>query len=227
MKAHRHLAGLALLLLFAALIGGCASGPPPTSTELGEQALLRGDWRTAQRQFEIALHSDPRSGRAWLGAARAHLAGHDAEEALSSLGMLARVDPERFKGEGRPTYADALEGVTRVRLARRQTPSALVAARALAKLEPERPGLYRILGDAILAEADRRRLRGDRQSAFALFQEASRVVPQKLSGWIGAAEMLIESQQGKGAVRLLDSARQYHPSSTEIRALTIQAIGVH
>ncbi len=226
MKPHRHLAGLALLVLFVALVEGCASGPPPTSTELAEQALLRGDWKTAQLQFEIALHADPRSGRAWLGAARAHLAGHDAEQALSSLGMLARFDPERFNGEAKPTYADALEGVTRLRLARNQTPSALVAVRALAELDPERRGLIRLLGDAILAEADRRRLRGDRQSAFALFQEASRVVPQRLKGWIGAAEMLLESGQGKGAVRLLESARQYHPTSGEIRTLTIQALGV-
>jgi len=226
MRSHRHLAGLVSLVLFVALVEGCASGPPPTPTELAEQALLRGDWKTAQRQFEIALHTEPRSGRAWLGAARAHLAGHDAEQALSSLGMLARVDPPRFKGEGKPTYADALEGVTRLRLARKQTPSALVAVRALATLDPERRGLSRILGDAILAEADRRRLRGDRQAAFALFQEATRVVPQKLSGWIGAAEMLIESQQGKGAVRLLESARQYHPTSGEIRLLTIQALEV-
>jgi tetratricopeptide (TPR) repeat protein len=225
MKPHRHLAGLALLVLFVALVEGCASGPPPTPTELAEQALLRGDWRMAQRQFEVVLHTDPRNGRAWLGAARAHLVGHDPEQALSSLGMLARVDPLRFKGEARPTYADALEGVTKLRLARKQTPSALVAVRALAKLDPERRGLNRILGDVILAEADRLRLRGDRQAAFALFQEATRVVPQMLSGWIGAAEMLIESEQGKGAVRLLESARQYHPASGEIRMLTIQALG--
>ena len=82
------------------------------------------------------------------------------------------------------------------------------------------------MADAVLAEASRLRLRGNRRGAFALFQEASRIAPQRLEGWLGAAEIMVESNQGKAAVRFLEAARKYHPTSGEIRMLSIQAISV-
>lgn len=224
MSLHRRFIGIVLLALLLALFEGCASGPPPTDTELGEQALARGDWRQAKNHFSIALRKDPRAGRAWLGQSRAQIAGRDPEAALRSLSSLAKVDPERFSGEGRPVYAKALHEAAAARLAKGQSQAALVAARALAKLEPGRRGLDRVLGEAILAEAGRLRLRGNREAAFALYQEAAKVVPQRLEGWLGAAEILIESNRGKVAVRLLQAAREYHPTSGEIRMLSIQAL---
>jgi len=225
MNRRRRGIGLSLLLgLGLALLEGCASGPPPTPIELAEQALIEEDWRTAQSQFAIALRADPGSGRAWLGQARAQLGGRDPEAALTSLGQLARVDRARFLGDAQQTYADALEGATRQRLAGKQVAAAYLAARALAKVDPERRGLHRLLGKAILAEADRLRLLGDPQSALPLFQEATRVVPESLEAWVGAAEIMIESRQGKDAVRLLEAARQYHPTAGEIRMLTIHAL---
>jgi tetratricopeptide (TPR) repeat protein len=220
-----RLLALVLLVLSVALVDGCANGPPPTETELGEQALDRGDWRAARIHFAIALRIEPRDGRAWLGQARAQNAGREPEAALASLKSLTRADPALFQGaEGRATYADALHGAAVERLARKQPKQALAAARALAKLDPERRGLNRLLGDVALAEAGRLRLRGDRNGAFALYQEASRIVPQRLEGWLGAAEIMIEANQGKSAVRYLEAARQYHPTSGEIRMLSIQAI---
>jgi len=224
MSLHRRFIGIVLLALLLALFEGCASGPPPTDTELGEQALARGDWRQAKNHFSIALRKDPRAGRAWLGQSRAQIEGRDPEAALRSLSSLAKVDPERFSGEGRPVYAKALHEAAAARLAKGQSQAALVAARALAKLEPGRRGLDRVLGEAILAEAGRLRLRGNREAAFALYQEAAKVVPQRLEGWLGAAEILIESNRGKVAVRLLQAAREYHPTSGEIRMLSIQAL---
>lgn len=224
MSVHRRFVGVVLLALLVALFEGCASGPPPTDTELGEQALARGDWRQARSHFSIALRKDPRAGRAWLGQARAQIEGRDPEAALRSLSSLAKVDRERFTGEGRSVYANALHEAAVARLARGQSQAALVAARALAKLEPERRGLERVLGEALLAEASRFRLRGNREAAFALYQEAAQTVPQRLEGWLGAAEILIESNRGRVAVRLLQAAREHHPTSGEIRMLSIQAL---
>ena len=115
-SARRGRAALGLLFV-GVLLQACASGPPPTATDLGEQALERGDWRSARNQFTIALRSDPRDGRAWLGQARAELAGRDPEAALGSLGNLARVDRARWldPDQGKPVYADALEAATRRR----------------------------------------------------------------------------------------------------------------
>ena len=224
MSLNPRFIAIVLLALVIALIEGCASGPPPTDTELGEQALARGDWRRAKSHFAIALKKDPRAGRAWLGQSRAQIDGRDPESALRSLSSLAGVDPERFRGEGRAVYANALHEAAAARLAKGQSQAALVAARALAKLEPQRRGLDRVLGEAILAEAGRLRLRGNREAAFALYQEAAKFVPQRLEGWLGAAEILIESNRGKVAVRLLQAAREYHPTSGEIRMLSIQAL---
>lgn len=212
-----------MALIFAGL-QGCANGPPPTETELGELALAEGEWRKARTHFALALRENSENGRAWLGQAQADLAGRDPEAALRSLGGLAKVDAERFRGIGRETYAEALAGATRQRLKRDQSQAALVTARALAKMEPERSGIKRLLGDALLAEGDRLRLRGDPQGAYALFVEATRVDPSQLQAWVGTAELLIEARDGKSAVRLLEAARKYHPTSGEIRTLTIQAL---
>lgn len=206
------------------LLAGCASGPPPTETELGEQALVAGDWRGALTHFALALRADPADGRARLGEARAHLSGRDPEAALRSFGALARIDRTRFQGEGREPYADALAAAVRVRLRRDQSEAAVAAARALTRLEPDRVGVRRLLAEALLAEAERQRLRGDAQKAYALYAETTRTDPSQLAGWVGSAELLIESKDGKGAVRLLEAARRYHPTAGEIRTLTIQAL---
>ncbi len=226
-SARRGRAALGLLVV-GVLLQACASGPPPTATDLGEQALERGDWRSARNQFTIALRSDPRNGRAWLGQARAELAGRDPEAALGSLGNLARVDRARWldPDQGKPVYADALEAATRRRIGRKQTEAALAAVRGLAQIDPDRRGLDRLLGDALLAEGDRLRLLGQRAPAYALFEEACRVVPHRLEAWLGAAEILIETRKGPGAVRLLEAARRHHPTAGEIRLLTLRAMGL-
>ena len=206
------------------LLAGCATGPPPTETELGEQALLEGDWREALTHFALALRVDAADGRARLGQARAHLAGRDPEASLRSFGALAQVDRVRFQGEARAPYADALAAAIRVRLRRDQSEAALAAARALAQLEPDRVGVRRLLAEALLGEAERQRLRGDAQKAYALYVETTRTDPSQLAGWIRSAELLIEAKDGKGAVRLLEAARRHHPTAGEIRTLTIQAL---
>jgi predicted Zn-dependent protease len=224
MSCHRRFLALALLALAFVALEGCATAPPPTDMELGEQALAHGDWREARNHFAIALKKNPREGRAWLGEARAHLAGRDPEAALRSLGSLAKVDAERFKLDGRPVYADALHGAAVRRLDQKQSQAALVAVRALAEWEPDRRGLNRLLGDTLIAEGTRLRLRGQREAAYALFREAALVVPQRLDGWLAAAEIMIESNRGKDAVRLLEAARKFHPTAGEIRMLSIQAL---
>lgn len=223
MSIHRKVAGL-LLLVGLVVIQGCAGGPPPTAVELGEAALERGDWRAARTHFAEALQVDPGQGRAWQGQARAQLLGQDPEAALRSLASLARVDPERFSGSSRSTYADALAAATTLRLARKQSEAAMISVRALAKLEPDRRGLDRLLGRALVAEGLRRRLVGDRDTALVLYSEACQVLPQSLDAWEGAAEILLESRKGKDAVRLLEAARKVHPTAGSIRSLTLQAL---
>lgn len=220
---RRSLIVVALLIANFAL-PACVNGPPPTDVELGELALARGDWRQAKIHFAIALNRDSRNGRAWLGQAKAEVAGRDPEAALRSIKSLAQVDPATFQSDSRATYADALHGAAAARLAQKQTPAALVAARALAKLDPERTGLVRLMGDTLLAEAGRLRLVGQPKAAFTLFREAAQIAPQRLDAWIGAAEIMIESNRGKDAVRLLEAGRRYHPTSREIRMLSIQAV---
>lgn len=215
---------LALALVVSA-IGGCASGPPPTPTELGESALAEGDWRAALNHFTVAVKADSANGRAWLGRGQAFLTGRDPEAALQSLVQLSKVDVGRFRGAGRSTYGDALAGAIRLRLERQQAEAALVAARALSQLEPNRGGVRRLLGEALLAEGDRQRLRGDPRAAYALLSEATQVDPSQLAAWIASAELLIEAKDGKGAVRLLEAARKHHPTAREIRTLSIQALG--
>ena len=214
------------LLLAVTLVQGCASGPPPTPTELGLSALEGGDWRAAKTHFATALEADASDGVAWHGQARAQLAGRDPEAALASLGRLSKVEPARFRDAALPTYRDALEGAARHRLDRDQSEAALQAVRALAKLEPARRGLPRLLGQALLAEANRLRLRGRRDEAFALFKEACHVTPGTLEVWVGAAEILLEKRQGKKAIRLLEQARKQHPTAGSIRTLTLQAMRV-
>lgn len=219
--------GCALALaLGMGLTAGCASAPPPTPNELGEAALAQNDWRAALTHFARALELDARDGRALQGQAASQLRGRDPEAALDTLGRLSKLDPERFRFEARPLYADALEAATARRLERKQSQAALVAARALAGLEPRRNGLPRLIGRALLDEADRLRLRGDAKSALALYQEARRVTPGVLEAWIGAAEILIENRQGKQAIRLLEAAREFHPTAGAIRVLTLQALRV-
>jgi tetratricopeptide (TPR) repeat protein len=217
---------LLALFLAAALAWGCASGPPPTALELGEAALEQGDWRAAQVHFEQAVRENSDLGQAWLGQAQASLAGRDPERALRSLGRLAQVDPELFSGGARATYADALEAATRSRLQHGQAAAALVAARALVALEPNRSGLDRLLGSALLAEAERLRLLGEREPALALYREACGVVPQSLDAWVGAAELLIEARKGKETVKLLEAARKVHPTAGSIRSLSLQALKI-
>jgi tetratricopeptide (TPR) repeat protein len=220
-STHRILSGLVIAL---GLVLGCASGPPPTPVELGEAALERGDWRAAKTHFAEALRLDAEQGRAWHGQARAQLRGRDPEGALRSLSSLARADAETFSGEARSTYTDSLEAVTRLRLDREQSEAAMVAVRALVDLDPERRGLARLLGSALVREAERRRLLGDRDSALALYREACRVVPQTLEAWVGAVEILLEAKKGREAVRLLEAARKVHPTAGAIRSLSLQAL---
>ena len=218
---------LALLIALGLLsLQGCATGPPPTPTQLGLAALETGDWRAAKTQFAIALRADAKNGEAWLGQARAQLMGRDPEAALRSLSSLAKVDRRRFQTQARETYADALEDASRQRLTRKQPEAALAAVRALAQLEPERPGLGGLLGPALIAEADRRRMVGDRPAALDLLREACGVVPHRLEAWVGAAEILLETRQGNEAIRLLEAARVYHPTAGSIRMLTLQALNL-
>lgn len=220
-KRFRTVLVLYFVVLFA---NGCASGPPPTPVERGEAALASGDWRSAKTLFAEALRAEPRSGRAWLGQARAQLAGRDPEGTLRSLSSLSRVDRPLFDGDARVTYAEGLEDMTRVRLHREQSEAALVTARALIKLEPQRRDLDPLLGRALVAEAARRRWLGHHKESLALYREACQVVPSTLDAWLGAAEILIEQNHGKEAMQLLEIARKTHPTAGQIRTLTIQAL---
>jgi len=211
-------------LILIGLLQACASGPPPTATELGEAALARGDWAQARIHFHGALADDPGQGRAWLGQAQAEVEGRDPEAALRSLSGLARVDRARFEQDAPEIYADTLEAVTRQRLARGQAEPAFAAAQALARADPERRGLGALLGRAIVAEADRHRLLGEREKALELFGEACTVAPELLEAWISTAELMIETGRGREAVRLLEQARRFHPSSGELQTLSVQAL---
>ena len=224
-----HLAparALVAIVVLSSMVGwiGCASGPPPSPTELGWQAVAARDWIAARTHFEAALRADAANGSAWHGRAEALLGARDAEGALKSLGRLAKVDPDRFRGEAAETHGNVLAASTRSRLDRDQPAAALQAARALARLEPRRRGLSGLLGDALVAAGDALRLEGRRDDALALLEEATRVLPGRLEGWIGAAEILLEKRDGKRAIRLLESARRTHPTAGQIRSLTLQAM---
>ena len=214
----------ALFVTVVLLSSGCASGPPPPPTDLGWRALETGDWRTAKAHFAEALRVDAHDAHAWHGQASAQLAGRDAEAALRSLGSLSKIDPTRFAGEARETYGDALHQAVTQRIARKQTGPALAAARALAQLEPDRPGLARLLGRALMAEANQKRLRGKPEEALALYREAAERVPADLDAWVGAVEILLERKQGKAAMQLLEAARRSHPTAGVIRTLARQAM---
>jgi tetratricopeptide (TPR) repeat protein len=226
MHSIRPILALLVLGLALAWLPSCASGPPPTPTELGEQALASGDWRSAKTHFAEALRLDDRDSRAWLGQARAQLAGRDPEASLRSLSSLAKTDPDRFRGEAQGTYADSLDAVVRQRLGRSQNEAALQAVRVLAKLEPKRKGLPRLLGRTLVGEATRRRLMGERKPALALYREACEVTPGDLEAWIGAAEILLETKKRKQTIRLLEAARTFHPTAGAIRTLSLQAMRI-
>ncbi len=211
-------------MLLGSWLAACASTPPPTPTELGLEALAAGDWRTAQSQFALALERDAMDAAAWHGQARAQLAGRDPEAALSSLARLARIDRDRFSGAARATYGDALAHATRRRIDEGQTQAALEAARALAALDARRSGLGQLLGEALIAEADRIRLHGKAGDALALYREATTVSPGRLAAWVGAAEILLEKRKGKAAMQLLEAARRAHPTAGAIRTLSLQAL---
>jgi tetratricopeptide (TPR) repeat protein len=225
MMSKRFLVSI-LVCIAMLFLHGCAGGPPPSAVELGEAALESGDWRSAKTHFAEALRAEPRLGRAWLGQARAQLAGRDPEAALRSLTSLSKVDRERFLRDARPTYVDSLDAAARSRLERDKSEAALAAVRALAKLDPGRRDLDRLVGRALIAEADRVRWRGDPKSALALYREACRTVPRELDAWIGAAEILLEFNRGKEAMNLLEAARKTHPTAGQIRTLTIQALSL-
>ncbi len=220
---HRSLIWMGLLgaLLF---LPSCASGPPPTAMERGFAALARDEFELASGYFVEALRANPQNGEAWQGQAAAQVGALDPEAALRSLARLAQVDAARFSGEGKATYADALASATQKRNAQGQHQAALQAVRALVQLDPERRGLDRLLGQALLKEAERRARLGGQKEAHALYAEACQVVPQRLEAWVGAAEILLVSGKSKAAVRLLESARKYHPTAGSIRSLTLQAM---
>ncbi len=225
MTSKRFLSVLSLGSILL-LCHGCASGPPPSPVELGEAALANQDWRSAKTHFAAALRAQPRSELAWFGQARAQLAGRDPEGALRSLSSLSELDHGLFSVDARSAYADSLEGATRQRLDRDQSEAALIAVRALVKLEPDRRGLDHLFGRALVEEADRRRWMGDSKTALVLYREACHVVPHTLDAWVGTAEILLELGQGKEAMRILETARKNHPTSGQIRTLTIQALGL-
>jgi len=224
MLSTRRLLARLIISCLLGLVSGCASGPPPSATDLGEQALAEGDWRSAKTHFAEALRMDSADGRAWLGQAGAQLAGRDPEGALRSLSSLNQADPEWFRRQAQDTYGDSLESASRQRLDRKQTEAALGAVRALKKIEPKRSGLDRLLGRVLVAEADRRRLAGDREAALAFYREACAATPQSLDAWIGAAEILLEQNETGEAMRLLESARRSHPTAGAIRSLTLQVL---
>jgi tetratricopeptide (TPR) repeat protein len=218
---------IALVLCLAALLSNaCATGPPLTPVESGEAALASGDWRSAKKHFAEALRAEAGFGRAWLGQARAQLAGRDPEGALRSLSSLSRVDRCVFDGAGQATKAEGVEAAARLRLRRDQSEAALIAVRAWVELEPDRRGLDPLLGRALIAEAARRRWQGDPTAALTLYREACQVVPSTLDPWLGAAEILIEQNHGKAAMQLLEIARRSHPTAGQIRTLTIQALSL-
>jgi len=214
------------LVVILSLAAGCASGPPPSALELGDAALEHGDWRAAGTHFAQALREDPGQPRAWLGQSRAQILGRDPEAALASLGRLSQLDPAFFRAAAVVPYAEALEAATGSRLQRRQAEAALVSARALVELEPDRRGVDRLLGRALLAEAERRRLLGESGAALTLYREACTVTPQSLEAWVGAAELLLKAGKGKETVKLLEAARKLHPTAGSIRSLTLQALKV-
>ena len=222
----QRLLGLPFFLLAAVLLQACASGPPPTPVELGESALSEGDWRSAKSYFAEALRIDSGLGRAWLGQARAQLLARDPERSLKSLSSLSKTDRGLFLGEGRDPYVDALEAAAKSRLGRKKPGAALVAARALSKLDPDRRGLSSLLGRALIGEADQQKWKGERERALTLYREACVVVPGTLDAWVGTAELLLESGRGKEAMQLLAAARKRHPTAGAIRTLTIQALGL-
>lgn len=213
-------------ILCCAWLQACASGPPPTATELGWSALDTGDWRSAKTHFAAALDADPADGRAWHGQARAQLEGRDPEAALLSLTRLGKVDPGGFRGIASGTYSDTLYAAVARRLDRHQSEAALAAARALVQIDAGRSGSDRLLGQALLAEATRKRLGGERDAAYALYSEACQVTPGTLDAWVGAAEILLEKREGRKAIRLLEAARKTHPTAGAIRTLTLQAMRV-
>lgn len=220
---HRSLIWMGLLgaLLF---LPSCAAGPPPTATERGLAALAREEFAIASGYFAEALRANPQNGEAWQGQATAQVGALDPESALRSLARLAQVDAARFSGEGKATYADALASATKQRNAQGHHEAALQSARALVQLDPERRGLDRLFGQALLKEGERLARFGRQKQAFALYAEACKIVPQQLEAWVGAAEILIVSGKGKAAVRLLESARKHHPTAGSIRSLTLQAM---
>lgn len=222
----KRLLCLPFLLFALALLQGCVSGPPQPPVELGEIALAQGDWRSAKTHFAEALRMDARLGRAWLGQARTQLMARDPEGSLRSLSSLSKLDRDLFHGDARAPYSDALEAATQSRLDRKQPESALIAVRALSKLDPERRGLSSLLGRALIGEAERRRWQGDREGALTLYREACTVVPGTLEAWVGAVEILLESGRGKEAMHLLALARKRHPTAGSIRSLTIQALSL-
>ncbi len=163
-------ARLTAALPMAALLVGCASGPPPPdwqqaargALDLAVAADLRGDSRIAALEFDRARAEIARTGRPDL-LARAELLRCAAQVASLQLGACAGF--ERLRADAAPAelaYADHLAG----RLAAAQAPllppaqQAVVAlgpapadAAAAATLQALADPLSRLVGAAVLLQA--------------------------------------------------------------------------
>jgi tetratricopeptide (TPR) repeat protein len=221
------LSRVAIGLIGFLMLAACQSSPPPGLVEQGDAAWASGNYAEADALYASALKNDPSSPAALLGRARIAVQLGDPERALGYHGAIANSDRGFWQANAHTDYALTLFEVGRARLAAAHPDGAVAALRALQHIDPERPGLRDLLARALTARAEQLSMRGDRETALALFQEAISIDSRSVAAYVGAAEILIGSGQKQEAMVLLESARRTDPADNRVRALTMEAMGLY
>lgn len=224
-RGARLVFALALLLALAPV--SCLTASAPTLVEEGEAALSRGDLVSAQALYREAIEREPRNVRAWHGLAQVALAQDDPEFALGFYVEVARLDRVYLIGTARSHYVATLIAAGRARQARGHSDGAVRALKAAHEMEGNIPGLEEELGRALTLRAERLSMLGRRKRALADFQEAIELVPSRAGPYVGAVEILLASGRKDEALELLTAARRHHPADIRVRALTVEAVGLH
>jgi tetratricopeptide (TPR) repeat protein len=222
---RRLLSTVALLLVWACL--SCSSGPAPTLVERGDAALAEGDLVAAEGFYRAACEHDSDDIRAWHGRAKVALADDEPETSLRYYVEVARVDRLYLTNVARFDYTMTLMAAGRERLAAGRSDGAVRALKAARRVTGKVPGLDEDLGRALTLRGERLVVLGHQQRALADFREAIEYAPGEATPYVGAAQILLASGRKDEAMALLADARRKHPDDTRVRALTMEAVGLH
>jgi tetratricopeptide (TPR) repeat protein len=178
----------------------------------GYEALNRGDFATAQAQFDQAMQGSPKNANAIAGLGFVRLKQKRFDEALELFERARALAPQRK--DVQQGYEDAkFLGVmdrASVELGRNQPDAAVAAYQQALTMRPSEPQALLGLGQALM-HAEKFR------EAEATFQQVLNQSPNNLDAIAGLGLARLKQGDFAQAVSWLEQVRRLEPNRTDIR----------